>query len=63
MAEKLVQHKHCKNCGKAVLADRKFCGDRCNDQYVTMMKKKRNQYYLLFGILMAVLILSTLYSG
>ena len=36
MAERLLQHKHCRNCGKAIPAEDNFCDDKCQVQYQEM---------------------------
>ena len=40
MAEKLLQHKHCSICGKAVPVDIDFCSDECEEKMQVMVKKK-----------------------
>ena len=60
MGEKLLQHKHCRNCGKAVNVDDKYCNDKCQDEHHNMLKKKRNQLYMLMLLamgLMAVIVI------
>ena len=56
MAEKLLQHKHCRNCGKAMLPENEFCGESCKSQYVAVLKKKRKQLLMLFMFAMAMML-------
>jgi predicted nucleic acid-binding Zn ribbon protein len=60
MGEKLLQHRHCRNCGKAVNVDDDYCNDKCKEEHHVMLKKKRNQLYLMMVLavgLMAVTVL------
>jgi len=63
MAEKLLQHKHCRFCQKAILPDSTFCDDKCEGQHKDMMRKKRNQLLLLmaFAIIMMLVTLVPVY--
>jgi len=58
MAEKLLQHKHCRNCGKATLPDQIFCDDDCRSQHQDMMKKKRNQLLMLMAFAVGMMLLT-----
>jgi predicted nucleic acid-binding Zn ribbon protein len=43
MAEKLVQHKHCRICSKAVPLDEDVCSEECQgklDMYMRANKRK-----------------------
>ena len=62
MAEKLVQHKHCRICNKAVPLDEDVCSEECQsklEQYIKANKKKNIMvifmmmisFFLLFLIL------------
>jgi predicted nucleic acid-binding Zn ribbon protein len=64
MAEKLLQHKPCINCGKAVHTRNEYCDDDCKDQHVTMLKKKRRQLLTLYvGSIVVVIILVLISMG
>jgi predicted nucleic acid-binding Zn ribbon protein len=62
MVERLVQHKHCRECGRAVPAKDVFCSEDCESGHRMKLKKKKNQLLLLYVgsivILMLVLLLS-----
>jgi predicted nucleic acid-binding Zn ribbon protein len=65
MAEKLLQHKHCRNCHKAILPELTFCDEKCEGQHREMMRKKRNQLLLLMAfaiILMLVTVIPVYFS-
>ena len=46
MAEKLVQHKHCRICSKAVPIDEDVCSEECQGKLEQFQKanKKKNKY-------------------
>ncbi|MEW5936895.1 MAG: DUF2116 family Zn-ribbon domain-containing protein [Candidatus Thermoplasmatota archaeon] len=62
MAEKLMQHKHCKWCGRAVQVEARFCGKECEDSYYKDQRKKLNQYLILLIVAGAIIAL-TLFLG
>lgn len=56
MAEKLLQHKHCRMCGKAIPADDIFCNDQCKGEHTEMMRKKKNQLLIMMFIAVAMMV-------
>ncbi|MFQ6012163.1 MAG: DUF2116 family Zn-ribbon domain-containing protein [Thermoplasmata archaeon] len=58
MAEKLLQHKHCLSCGKAVPTARDFCTDTCRDKHTGVLRRKRRQLLYLWVGAMAILALA-----
>ncbi len=58
MAEKLLQHRHCRSCNKAILPDLDFCNDDCMSQHKERMRKKRNQLLLLFAFAVGMMLLT-----
>ena len=63
MSEKLLQHKHCRYCEKAITLKEDYCGKDCKLQHQTMMKKKRNQLYILMAIAMGIMLMTLFMSG
>ena len=65
MAEKLLQHKHCRQCSKAILPDQLFCDESCETQHREIMRKKRNQLLMLmaFAIIMMLITLVPVYMS
>ena len=58
MSEKLLQHKHCRFCDKAILPDLTFCGDECQTKHREMMRKKRNQLLLLMAFAIGMMLVT-----
>ena len=58
--ERIVQHKHCIQCGKAIPLDEKFCSEKCKMEYEALLKRKKMTLiinYLLMGFFIIILIL------
>ena len=60
MAEKLLQHKHCMICGKAIPLDEEYCSPECKGVMQTKVKKRRTTWYL-YLLLFAALIMVMLF--
>lgn len=62
MVERLVQHRHCMGCGRAIPAKDVFCTEDCENAHKKRLRRKKNQLLLLYigsiVILVLVLILS-----
>ncbi len=59
MAERLVQHKHCPVCGKAMSADKETCSDNCAvTRKAQQDQKKRTLYLWYFSIAILVVVLA-----
>jgi predicted nucleic acid-binding Zn ribbon protein len=57
MAERLVQHKHCPVCGKAMSADRETCSDECAvSRQTQLQEKKRTLYFFYFAIVVMIIV-------
>lgn len=49
MAEKILQHKHCPICGRAILTEEEYCGDKCKNDFESMIRKRKILMYLMYG--------------
>ncbi|MFO7618278.1 MAG: DUF2116 family Zn-ribbon domain-containing protein [Thermoplasmata archaeon] len=58
MSEKLLQHKHCRNCERAINLKDDYCGPECQAQHQTMLRRKRNQLYILMAIAMGLMLVT-----
>lgn len=61
MAEKLVQHRHCKVCGKAVAPSDQTCSEECATAWKAQQRSKKQTLYLFYVsivVLLVVLMLS-----
>lgn len=46
--ERIPQHRHCRNCGKAFVSDGEFCGDECKNYAGADAKKKIKKLLLIW---------------
>jgi predicted nucleic acid-binding Zn ribbon protein len=51
--EKIPQHRHCRNCGKAFVGEGEFCGDECRDTAGKGAKKKIRTLLIAWLIIVA----------
>ncbi len=64
VAEKLVQHKHCKMCGKAISPDDEVCSEACGKAREAQLKSRKNTMYLFYAsIVILVVVLALSLSG
>jgi len=57
MAEKLVQHRHCQTCLKAIPLGEEFCNDECRDKWNQMIKANRKKNLIVWAWLMAAVVI------
>jgi len=62
MVEKIPQHRHCATCGRAHAGEGRFCSDACQTSHDDMMRRKKYQLYMLYGLAIVVLLV-VLYTG
>ncbi len=59
MAEKLVQHRHCQSCLKAVPLGVEFCNDECKDKWNQLIRanKKKNLIMIVWMVLVVIFVM------
>ncbi|MGE0015620.1 MAG: DUF2116 family Zn-ribbon domain-containing protein [Candidatus Methanomethylophilaceae archaeon] len=50
--ERIPQHRHCINCGKAFVGVGNYCGDECRDTSGKEVKKKLKIYVAVLAVIM-----------
>ena len=64
MAERLVQHKHCPVCSKAMSVNKTTCSDECQSGHdVTMRSKKRTLYLFYASIVVLAIVFGLQIAG
>ena len=53
---KLLQHRHCQVCYKAIPLNEEFCSEECKTEFDNMVKKRRNLVYLIYGTMIVMII-------
>ncbi len=61
MSDKIAQHRHCKQCGKAFVGNDPFCSAECKTAHNTNLQKKKRQLTMLYVITFIILILALVY--
>lgn len=60
--DRLLQHKHCIICFKAIALDKNYCSNECEETHDAKVKKQKRMVYMMYGIL-AVVFVFILVSG
>jgi len=58
LVEKVAQHKHCRHCERAIPPKDEFCGEECETEWKTSMKKKKSQLTYFYAIMVILMILA-----
>lgn len=62
--EKIPQHRHCRNCGKAFVGDGQFCGNECKETAGSGAKKKVRKLFILWiAIVLVTVVAVVIYYG
>ena len=57
---RIIQHKHCIVCFKAIKMGRDYCGDECKEVHVGKIKRQKRMMYIMYGVLAVVFVLVVL---
>ena len=49
---KLLQHRHCQVCSKAIPISEEYCSEECKVEFEGIVKKRKNYLYIIYGIMM-----------
>jgi predicted nucleic acid-binding Zn ribbon protein len=64
VVERIPQHRHCAECGKAIVGTEKYCSDECRKKRETLIKKRKRQLLMLyFGSFIVFVVLIVLWLG
>ncbi len=58
MVERIAQHKHCKNCDKAIPYKDEFCDESCEALYKGKLQGKKRQLVYFYIAMVVVFMLS-----
>lgn len=62
MPERLVQHKHCLTCGRAISAREEYCSEECEAERISTLRKKKKQLLILYIGSVIVLLLAVIFA-
>jgi predicted nucleic acid-binding Zn ribbon protein len=61
MSERIAQHRHCRQCGKAFVGIEPFCTPECKGAHNSNLQRKKKQLTLLYVITFVILILALVF--
>jgi predicted nucleic acid-binding Zn ribbon protein len=62
MVERIPQHKHCRDCDKAIPADKEYCDDECEAHHTATVKAKKKQLQIFYVVMIVIFIFALLLS-
>lgn len=54
----MAQHRHCKNCEKAIPYKDKFCDEKCETEFKTHQSGEKKKLYYFYGLMAAVFVIA-----
>jgi predicted nucleic acid-binding Zn ribbon protein len=61
LVERVAQHRHCRNCEKAIQYKDEFCDEKCETEWKTKMGAKKKQLIYFYGLMVAIMIIAILF--
>lgn len=58
--EKIPQHKHCSQCGKAFIGNERYCSTECKKGGEKMLKARKRQLLILYVVTLVILTVAVL---
>jgi predicted nucleic acid-binding Zn ribbon protein len=58
MVERIAQHRHCKECDKAIPFKDKYCDENCEAAWKQKMNSKKRQLVYFYMAMVAILVLA-----
>jgi predicted nucleic acid-binding Zn ribbon protein len=58
MVERIAQHRHCKECDRAIPYGSKYCDEKCEAAWKQKMQAKRRQLIYFYMAMVAILVLA-----
>jgi predicted nucleic acid-binding Zn ribbon protein len=55
-AGKLLQHRHCQVCSKAIPLSEEVCSEECRAEFDALVKKRRNFLYIFYAMIAVFII-------
>ncbi|MDD1767684.1 MAG: DUF2116 family Zn-ribbon domain-containing protein [Methanomassiliicoccales archaeon] len=63
MADRIPQHKHCRQCGRAFIGSESYCSAECSSQGKDVLKKRKRQLIILYAVTMVILAIAFVAMG
>jgi len=62
MVERIPQHRHCHFCDKAILPDKQYCDEKCEEQHNAARKAKKKQLQTFYIIMVVIFVFAVILS-
>ncbi|MDH4123772.1 MAG: DUF2116 family Zn-ribbon domain-containing protein [Thermoplasmata archaeon] len=62
MVERIPQHRHCRQCDKAIPAEKQYCDENCENSHKEAVKSKKRQLLVFYIIMIIVFIAAVVMS-
>jgi predicted nucleic acid-binding Zn ribbon protein len=59
-AGKLLQHRHCQVCSKAIPFSEEYCSEECKVEFEALVKKRRSYIYIMYGMIVLIIVVMIL---
>ncbi|NPA76118.1 MAG: DUF2116 family Zn-ribbon domain-containing protein [Euryarchaeota archaeon] len=58
----IVPHRHCMNCGIAIPPDKQFCSKKCEDEWNTLLRRKKMNMYIwmIFLVILIIILMASM---
>lgn len=58
MVDRIAQHRHCKNCEKAIPFSEKYCDEKCEKEWKEGVQAKKRQLLYFYGAMVVMFIVA-----
>ena len=58
MVDRIAQHRHCKNCDKAISYKDKFCDEECEKAFKTQASSEKKKLYYFYALMAAIFVVA-----
>ena len=55
MVERIIQHKHCIQCRKAIPSEEEYCSEICKEHHQILIKRRQKYVNLMYVFMMIVI--------
>ncbi len=60
--ERIGQHRHCKNCDKAIPYKEKYCDENCEKEYKAHASTEKKKLYYFYALMAALFVAAMMLS-
>ena len=60
--ERIPQHRHCRDCEKAIPADQEYCSKECEEHRSSAVRAKKRQLQIFYVVMIVIFIFAIMIS-